>query len=142
MSFYVILEAIISLLLIAGGAFAFIGSLGMAHLRDFYMRLHGPTKATTMGIGCTLVASMLYFGIADSEPVVQEILIALFLFITAPVSAHLLAKTGLHLQLKYVDKTRGHPVELQEEEVGQTPVPHGSPPDRGPITLDKRPPSQ
>ncbi len=56
MSIYVILEGVISLFLIAGGAFIFIGSLGMTHLRDFYMRLHGPTKATTMGIGCILVA--------------------------------------------------------------------------------------
>ena len=46
----VIVEALISLLLIAGGIFVFIGSLGMAHLRDFYMRLHGPTKATTLGL--------------------------------------------------------------------------------------------
>ena len=53
-----LVEALISLLLIAGGVFVFIGSLGMAHLRDFYMRLHGPTKATTLGIGCMLIASM------------------------------------------------------------------------------------
>ncbi|MCK2184813.1 Na+/H+ antiporter subunit G [Halomonas getboli] len=139
MTLYVILEAIISLLLIAGGTFAFIGSLGMAHLRDFYMRLHGPTKATTLGIGCILIASMGYFGILNGQPVVQDMLITLFLFITAPVSAHLLAKTGLHLQLRYVDKTRGHPVELQDEEVGQTPMSPGGPADRDPVTLDKRP---
>ncbi|MBB3142992.1 Na+/H+ antiporter subunit G [Halomonas organivorans] len=138
MTFYVILEGVISLFLIAGGAFAFIGSLGMAHLRDFYMRLHGPTKATTMGIGCILVGSMCYFGIADNEPVIQEVLIALFLFITAPVSAHLLAKTGLHLRLEYINKTRGRPVELHKEEIGETPVPHGTPEERAPITLEKR----
>ncbi|SEM59741.1 Na+/H+ antiporter subunit G [Halomonas caseinilytica] len=124
MSIYVILEGVISLFLIAGGAFIFIGSLGMTHLRDFYMRLHGPTKATTMGIGCILVASMLYFGVIDNYPVIQELLIALFLFITAPVSAHLLAKTGLHQQLKRVDKTQGQPAELRDEEVGKKPVPH------------------
>ncbi|MDI4637056.1 MULTISPECIES: Na+/H+ antiporter subunit G [Halomonadaceae] len=128
MNWYVFLEGVISVLLIAGGAFAFIGSLGMAHLRDFYMRLHGPTKATTLGIGCILIASMLYFGVTAGQPVVQEMLITLFLFITAPVSAHLLAKTGLHLKLKHVEKTRGKPVELYREEVGEKPVPH---PDRG-----------
>ncbi|GED21320.1 Na+/H+ antiporter subunit G [Halomonas halmophila] len=126
MSIYVILEGVISFFLIAGGAFIFIGSLGMTHLRDFYMRLHGPTKATTMGIGCILTASMLYFGIIDSYPVIQEMLIALFLFITAPVSAHLLAKTGLHQQLRRVEKTRGEPAELRDEEVGKKPVPHHS----------------
>lgn len=125
---YVILEGVISFFLIAGGIFALIGSLGMAHLRDFYMRLHGPTKATTLGIGCMLIASMLYFWVTEGKPDIQEVLITLFLFITAPVSAHLLAKTGLHLQLRHEDKTRGRPAELRPEEVGDKPVPH---PDRG-----------
>ena len=123
-----LVEALISLLLIAGGVFVFIGSLGMAHLRDFYMRLHGPTKATTLGIGCMLIASMGYFWSADGKPDIQELLITLFLFITAPVSAHLLAKTGLHMQLKHTQKTQGKPVELRSEEVGEKPVPH---PDKG-----------
>ncbi|WP_202114701.1 Na+/H+ antiporter subunit G [Halomonas sediminis] len=128
MTINVILEGVISFLLIAGGIFVFIGSLGMTHLRDFYMRLHGPTKATTLGIGCILLASMLYFWGAQGKPDIQEILITLFLFITAPVSAHLLAKTGLHLQLPHVDKTQGRPSELRDEEIGDKPVPH---PDQG-----------
>ncbi|MFP4137746.1 MAG: Na+/H+ antiporter subunit G [Halomonas sp.] len=128
MTHYVILEGVISLLLIAGGAFVFIGSLGLAHLRDFYMRLHGPTKATTLGIGCMLAASMLYFWVTEGKPDIQETLITLFLFITAPVSAHLLAKTGLHLKLRHVETTAGRPAELRPEEVGEKPVPH---PDRG-----------
>lgn len=128
MTLYVILEGVIAFFLVAGGAFAFIGSLGMAHLRDFYMRLHGPTKATTLGIGCMLIASMLYFWVTQGKPDIQEMLITLFLFITAPVSAHLLAKTGLHLQLKHIDETGGRPPELRPEEIGEKPVPH---PDRG-----------
>lgn len=123
-----IVEALASLLLIAGGIFLFIGSVGMAHLRDFYMRLHGPTKATTLGIGCMLIASMLYFWSQDGKPDIQEMLITLFLFITAPVSAHLLSKAGLHMRLKHIDITEGSPVELRVEEVAQKPVPH---PDKG-----------
>lgn len=119
-----IVEIVASLLLVAGGIFVFIGSLGMAHLKDFYMRLHGPTKATTLGIGCMLMASMLYFWHRHGVPDIQEMLITLFLFITAPVSAHLLAKTGLHMQLDRADKTRGKPLELRQEEVGDKPVPH------------------
>lgn len=122
--FYVILEGLISALLIAGGLFAFIGSLGMAHLRDFFMRLHGPTKATTLGIGSILIASIIYFSIIGGGTHLQELLITIFLFITAPVSAHLLAKTGLHQRLKYLNKTRGKPVELLEEEQAETPVMH------------------
>lgn len=123
-----IVEALVSLLLVTGGVFVFIGSLGMAHLRDFYMRLHGPTKASTLGIGCMLVASMGYFWGVEGHIDIQELLITLFLFITAPVSAHLLAKTGLHMRLKHVQKTQGQPVELRDEEIGQKPVAH---PDKG-----------
>lgn len=128
MTFYVILEGIVSFFLIAGGLFAFIGSLGMANLPDFYMRLHGPTKATTLGVGCMLIASMLYFSVADSVIHIQEMLITLFLFITAPVSAHLLAKSALHQKLKHAAKTRGQPMELykklENEEGGEKPVVH------------------
>ncbi|TDO09841.1 MULTISPECIES: Na+/H+ antiporter subunit G [Halomonas] len=128
MNFYVFLEGVISFFLIAGGTFAFIGSLGMTLLKDFYMRLHGPTKSTTLGIGCILIGSIFYFSTTQGQPVIQELLITLFLFITAPVSAHLLAKTGLHLKLEHVQKTRGKPVELHDDEVGVKPVLH---PDRG-----------
>ena len=128
MTLHLLIEGVASFLLVAGGAFIFIGSLGMTHLRDFYMRLHGPTKATTLGIGCMLGASMIYFWASEGKPEIQEVLITIFLFITAPVSAHLLAKTGLHLKLKHVEKTAGRPAELRREEIGEKPVPH---PDRG-----------
>lgn len=121
-------EALVSLLLVTGGVFVFIGSLGMAHLRDFYMRLHGPTKASTLGIGCILIASMGYFWSVDGHIDIQEMLITLFLFITAPVSAHLLAKAGLHLRLKHAQKTGGVPFELRDEEVGKKPI---APSDQG-----------
>lgn len=92
-------EALLSLLVIAGAAFTFIGSLGLARFRDFYTRLHGPTKATTLGVGCLLVASSIFFSTAGDGLSLHEILVSLFLFITAPISAHLLAKAALHLRL-------------------------------------------
>ena len=92
------LEYVLAFLIIAGGAFTFIGSLGLARLSDFYTRLHGPTKATTLGVGCVLIASAVYFSRGEAASF-HEVLITLFLFITAPVSAHLLAKAALHLKL-------------------------------------------
>lgn len=114
--FYNLMEGVIACLLITGGAFAFIGSLGLTHLRDIYMRLHGPTKTTTLGVGCVLLASMLYFSLVDKGPSFQEMLITIFLFITAPVSAHLLAKSALHQKLPRDPRTRGEIEELAEDE--------------------------
>ncbi|AMD01282.1 MULTISPECIES: Na+/H+ antiporter subunit G [Halomonas] len=122
MTFYVIAEGVIAFLLVAGGVFAFTGSLGMLQFKDFFMRLHGPTKGTTLGIGCILIASMLYFTITQRELHVQELLITLFLFITAPVTGHMLAKTGLHMHLRFITGTRGSVPEFRDEDVGQSRV--------------------
>jgi multicomponent K+:H+ antiporter subunit G len=89
-------EIVIAALALFGAAFTLIGSWGLAKLGDFGKRLHGPTKATTLGVGCVLLASMLWFGLTGT-PSLHELLITLFLFCTAPVSAHLLIKAAMKL---------------------------------------------
>ena len=99
------IDLLLSLLILTGAIFTFIGSLGLARLHDFYTRLHGPTKATTLGVGCLLIASALFFSVRDEGISLHEVLVTLFLFITAPVSAHLLAKAALHLKIKSLTPT-------------------------------------
>jgi multicomponent K+:H+ antiporter subunit G len=89
------LDALLAALLVAGGTFALIGSIGLARLGDFYKRIHGPTKATTLGVGGTLLASCLFFSVLEGRFSSRELLVALFLFITAPVSAQLLVQAAL-----------------------------------------------
>jgi multicomponent K+:H+ antiporter subunit G len=98
-----VLETLLSLLLILGGIFTLIGSIGLVRLRDFYTRLHGPTKATTLGVGSLLLVSAIYFSVVSSTPSLHELLISLFLFITAPVSAHLLALAAMHAEGRDAD---------------------------------------
>ncbi|WP_295456789.1 Na+/H+ antiporter subunit G [uncultured Thiodictyon sp.] len=93
-------ELLTSALLLAGALFTFIGALGLVRLKDFYCRLHAPTKATTLGVGSLLLASALWFSTRGTGLSLHEVLVTLFLFITAPVSAHLLAKAALHLRMK------------------------------------------
>ncbi len=90
-------ELLISFFLLAGGAFALIGSIGLARLPDLFTRLHGPTKATTLGVGGILAASILHFSGGEHDLSLHELLITLFLFVTAPVSAYLIARAALHL---------------------------------------------
>lgn len=94
-----VVEILLSILVLAGASFTFIGSLGLYRLRDFYTRLHGPTKATTLGVGCLLIASAGFFSVTGDGLSLHEILVSLFLFITAPISAHLLTKAALHRRL-------------------------------------------
>lgn len=91
-----LVDAAVAVLLVLGAAFALVGSWGLARLGDFLKRLHGPSKATTLGVGCVLLASALWFA-ARGQGGWPEWLIVLFLFITAPVSAHLLVKAALKL---------------------------------------------
>jgi multicomponent K+:H+ antiporter subunit G len=89
-------EIVIAALALFGALFTLVGSWGLAKLGDFGKRLHGPTKATTLGVGCILIASMLWFGLTGKASL-HELLITVFLFVTAPVSAHLLIKAAMKL---------------------------------------------
>ena len=99
-------EWILSALIIIGAFFTLVGSIGLYKLPDFFMRLHGPTKATTLGVGALLIASALYFSFKTDDISLHEVLITVFLFITAPVSAHLMAKAAIHIKIKQVDRTQ------------------------------------
>ncbi len=91
------IDVLLTTLVVLGTAFALVGSWGLAKLSSFLKRLHGPTKATTLGVGCVLIASSLYFSMARGAISLHELLITLFLFLTAPVSAHLLIKAALRV---------------------------------------------
>ena len=101
-----LLELIVSLLIVFGGAFALVGSIGLVKLPDLLTRLHAPTKATTLGVGGALLASMLYFAVFKDNLSLHELLISMFLFLTAPITAHFLAKAHIH---RHVDPVRELP---------------------------------
>ncbi|MBB5747674.1 Na+/H+ antiporter subunit G [Brevundimonas variabilis] len=96
-------EILVSALLVLGGVFVLVGSWGLAKLPSVMTRLHGPTKATTLGVGACLIASMIYFPFFSGTWSAHELLITLFLFLTAPVSANLIAKAHLHRQGRRID---------------------------------------
>jgi multicomponent K+:H+ antiporter subunit G len=100
-----LIELLTAAFILVGAFFALVGSIGLAKLPDFFTRLHGPTKATTLGVGSMLVASAIHFSVGEGTSL-HEILVTLFLFITAPISAHLLARAALHLRVRCVVSQR------------------------------------
>ena len=90
-----LVEIAIGVLVLSGAGFVLVGSIGLARLPDFFTRLHGPTKATTLGVGAIIAASILHSSATEGMPSIKELAISLFLFITAPVSAHLLSKAAI-----------------------------------------------
>jgi multicomponent K+:H+ antiporter subunit G len=91
-----LIEILISAALVVSGIFGLVGSFGLIKLPDPMMRLHAPTKATTLGVGGALIASMLYFGLIEHDLSFHELMITVFLFLTAPITGHFIAKTHIH----------------------------------------------
>lgn len=85
-------DLLIAFALVVSGIFGFVGSYGLVKLKDSVQRLHAPTKATTLGVGGVLIASMIYFFAKTGYVSVHELLISLFLFLTAPITANFIAK--------------------------------------------------
>jgi len=95
-----ITELITGFFLVVGSFFLFVGSIGLFRLPDFYMRLHGPTKASTLGIGAILMASIVFFSLKGNGISIKEFLIILFIFLSAPITANMLSKAALHVRRK------------------------------------------
>lgn len=90
-------EILISAMLVLGGLFGLIGSYGLVKLPDQMTRLHAPTKAATLGVGGVLIASLVWFAAFSEHGSWHELLITLFLFLTAPITGLMIAKTNMHL---------------------------------------------
>lgn len=88
-------EVVVSVLLLVGAGFALVGSIGLARMPDFFTRMHAPTKATTLGVGAIVVASLVFHSSSGAGLSLKELAISLFLFITAPLVGHLLGKAAL-----------------------------------------------
>ncbi|MGX9216832.1 monovalent cation/H(+) antiporter subunit G [Massilia varians] len=90
----------VAVLLVLGASIVLIGALGLLRLPTFYQRIHGPAITITLGAGCLLLASMLYFTVAQSRLVIHEIIIAVFLLMTAPVVSMMIMRAAVYRDLR------------------------------------------
>lgn len=86
----------VAVFLLIGAGLALIGACGFLRLPDFYERLHAPSLVSSWGIGGVMLASMIFFTVVSSRPVVHEILIGIFITITTPINLMLLSRAALH----------------------------------------------
>ena len=97
----------VALLLVLGGIIIVIGALGLMRLPNFYQRMHGPAITITLGTGCVLMASMIYFTVLQSRLVIHELLITAFILLTAPVVAMLLIRAAVYRDLREQKRESG-----------------------------------
>lgn len=82
--------------LIVGSGLTLVGAIGLLRFRSFYERVHAPTLGTTWGTGGILIASIICFSALQSRPVLHEVLVAVFVTVTTPVTLMLLARAALY----------------------------------------------
>ncbi|HEY4370207.1 MAG TPA: monovalent cation/H(+) antiporter subunit G [Steroidobacteraceae bacterium] len=85
-----------TLLLVLGGLVSVVGSLGLLRLRDFLSRMHGTSMTNTIGVGAVIVTSMLTSSALAGHPSLHELLITLFVVISAPVTSIVLLQAALY----------------------------------------------
>lgn len=85
-------DAVTVVLLGIGSVFALLSSVGLVRFPDLFMRMQASTKATTLGIGCLMLAVAWHFG--EIGIATRSLLVVLFVFLTAPVGAHMIARAA------------------------------------------------
>ncbi len=77
---------------LTGAVFSLLAAIGVLRMPDVFTRMQTSTKASTLGIGCLLIGAALQFG--DLSSVIWLAIIGAFVFLTTPVSAHVIARAS------------------------------------------------
>jgi monovalent cation/proton antiporter MnhG/PhaG subunit len=103
-------EIVSSALMITGAAFALLAGAGLLRMPDLFTRMQAATKASTLGIGCIVLAVAVHFG--ELSITTRALAVAAFVFLTAPVAAHMIARAAYFVGVPLwegtiVDELRG-----------------------------------
>jgi multicomponent Na+:H+ antiporter subunit G len=88
-----IMKQLLILIFAGGGSlFVLLAAIGLLRMPDLLTRMHPSSKAATLGTVLILIGIAVYF--EDGAIAVRAVLICLFLFLTAPVASHIIARAG------------------------------------------------
>lgn len=96
-------DIIIGIFATSGTLFVLLAAVGVIRMPDTYLRISVTTKAATLGIGLILGAAAIYFN--DLSITSRVLAIILFIFLTAPVGAHLIGRASYFIGVKLWDKS-------------------------------------
>lgn len=89
------IEAIVAVLVALSGVFVLVSAIGFVRLSDFFLRMHPPALAYTLGTWCVAIAAALYFSVLQQRAALHPLLIPLLLSVTVPVTTLMLARVSL-----------------------------------------------
>jgi multicomponent Na+:H+ antiporter subunit G len=99
--YHPIVHYLILVLIASGTFFTFIAGFGVLRMPDIYTRMHASTKAASLGAGLMLIAAAFYF--QEVGVVTRIALTTVFIFLTAPVAAHMLGRAAYLMKVKQWD---------------------------------------
>lgn len=83
-----------AILILLGAIISVVSAFGMIRLPDVYTRSHAATKSATLSVLACLLGAFIYFWVHDGFVSIRLILGIIFVFITAPVSGHLVCRAA------------------------------------------------
>ncbi|WP_430522270.1 Na+/H+ antiporter subunit G [Paenibacillus brevis] len=98
-------EVIGAVLILIGAIFSVISAIGNVRLPDVYTRSHAASKSSTLGVLSTLMGTLLYFLILDGYFSIRLILGIFFVFLTAPVAAHMICRSAYRHHVPLAEST-------------------------------------
>jgi multicomponent Na+:H+ antiporter subunit G len=98
-----IAEIITAFFILVGTTISLLAAIGLVRLPDVYTRSHAASKSSTLGVLCVLIGTLLYFLISDGYFSIRLILGIFFVFLTAPVAAHVICRAAYRNQAPVAD---------------------------------------
>ncbi|MGB1585923.1 MAG: monovalent cation/H(+) antiporter subunit G [Thermoplasmatota archaeon] len=96
-------QAVAAILLALGALLMFLSSVGLIRMPDLYTRMSASSKAAGLGSSLVLAAVAFHFGtLAVTTRAVAAIV---FIFLTVPVAAHMVARAGYMARVPIWDRT-------------------------------------
>lgn len=89
-----ILELLTAFFFLLGAVLALLAAVGMLRLPDTFLRMQASAKASTLALACLLAGAA--FQLTDVSSIIRLGAIAIFIMVTAPLSAHIVARASLH----------------------------------------------
>lgn len=114
----IIMSSLIAFFILGGAFFTAVSAIGVIRLPDVYSRMHAASKSSTLGVMMMMIGTFLYFWYMDGYMDSKLFLAILFIFITAPVSAHMLSRSAFHTGVTPYKLTVLN--ELKRDEMGES----------------------
>ena len=86
------INIILVILIFLGSAFMLMASIGLLRFTDLYSRMHATTKATSFGLLLLIIGVSLFFNAGMVW--FKALMIVVFIYLTAPLAAHAIAKSN------------------------------------------------